>query len=344
MAEGPGPGVPVLQGRCRRARDAFDGDPSRERRLLRAGAGHAPGRGAAGGGRCRFRRAGDRLRGAALPAHPLRGSAGRGPQPHRRPARTVFVQPVPGPVGQEGRVRHAAGAGRARGLGHGPLLDRPGGHALRQHLHDHARGRVRRRQERDARVHPPRVRRPRQAGHQPRHGRNPVHPVASRLRPAPRDRRHGAVPPVVPAGRRQEAAPVRRRGRLVPPRQPHHQLRGRTAPRIDDDVPPSPAAVPEHRCRAQLDGADLGAHPGRTREALPESPRRRPAGRRAEHREHAGHHRRALLRRPHAAVHRPGTLVRHPRDVPHPSAGAGVAVAAGGPPGTTTRPSSIPAG
>ena len=46
----------------------------------------------------------DRLRCAPVPSHPLRGQAGRCPQPSGRLPRGILLQPLSGPVRQEGRL------------------------------------------------------------------------------------------------------------------------------------------------------------------------------------------------------------------------------------------------
>jgi len=67
------------------------------------------------------------------------------------------------------------------------LLDRAGRHAVRQRRHDHARGRQRRREERDARAGSPRGGRAAAAGAQHRHRRAAAPGNPARLRAAPRD-------------------------------------------------------------------------------------------------------------------------------------------------------------
>ena len=116
------------------------------------------------------------------------------------------------------------GPGRAGGLGDGALLDRAGDHALRQRGDDHARGRERRRQERDARAGAPRAGWPLAAGREPGDGRAALPGNPARLQAAPGDRRYGAVPPLA-AGQQRQAPRDGRRGCLVRARQSHQPLR-----------------------------------------------------------------------------------------------------------------------
>jgi hypothetical protein len=98
----------------------------------------------------------DHLRRAPLPPHALRGQAGRRPQPPDGLHELFSYNLYPGPSAKKGVYGVLLNIGEAQRLDHRALLDRPVTTPYDNDVVIHARGRVGRRQERDARAHPPR--------------------------------------------------------------------------------------------------------------------------------------------------------------------------------------------
>jgi hypothetical protein len=177
----------------------------------------------------------------------------------------------------------------------------------------------------------------------------PAHPPAD-LRSQPGHRRHGALPARDAGQRRgreraQEAHPRRRRGRLVRPRQPHHPLRRRSAPRAP--VRASPGA----RCCSSTSMRRPGL--GRSSGSTSRTSRARPARTRASSSRgdivpniKDGHVTVDVrsLRRAHAPVHEGAAELRHPRPVPRAAAGPRLAVAPGRAPRGHANPSIVDTG
>jgi hypothetical protein len=183
------------------------------------------------------------------------------------------LQPLPGPQRQEGHLRRAAAMGEQEGwiTAHCSTVQVVTPYDNTDH---HARGRQRRRQERDARAGAPRAGRPpaprREPGH--RRAQAPPPPRACDLHPVTDDM--ALCPPTTRAGRVRKLTLIDAEDAWFI-RVNHITA---TAPTRTSSAltisPPEPAAVPEHRRQARQHGPDLGAHRGRAGRALPEPARR----------------------------------------------------------------------